>query len=340
MAGTRLRWGVLGTARIADAVVRGIRQSNNSDLQAVASRDPEKAAAWARERGVPLYFGSYEEMLASNLVDAIYIPLPNAMHKEWSVRGAESGKHVLCEKPIASNAAEVAELIAASQKSGVKIMEAFMYRFHPQTARVRQLVKDGAIGETRIVRASFDFYLRRPYDVRWNRELAGGALMDVGCYCVNAANMIVGTPPSAVTASAVWTPEGVDMSLVGTLEYPNGVLGVIDCSFQVGRTMQQHLEISGTDGLIRVPRPFSKGDEDAIIITDKSDNTSPAEEIRVPGANHYHLMVEHFADAVLNGKELGYTLEESRANMQVLDALREAARAGQRIIVQNPKSKV
>jgi D-xylose 1-dehydrogenase (NADP+, D-xylono-1,5-lactone-forming) len=333
MAETILRWGVLGTARIADAIVKGISMSNNSMLVAVASRDGEKAASWAQARDVPHYFGSYDEMLASDLVEAVYIPLPNALHKEWSVRAADARKHVLCEKPVARDAAEVEELIAVSQKNGVRIMEAFMYRFHPQTSRTQQLIRDGAIGETRIIRASFDFYLRRPHDVRWSPELAGGALMDVGCYCVNVCNFVVGISPVAVTASAVWTPGGVDMSLAGTLEYPNGVLGVIDCSFQVGRNMQQHLEVSGTDGLIRVPRAFSKGEEDALIFVDKSDNESEPERISVAGANHYHLMVENFADAVLNGSEPGYTLSESLMNMRVLDALSEAARTGQRVAI-------
>ncbi|HET6312414.1 MAG TPA: Gfo/Idh/MocA family oxidoreductase, partial [Chloroflexia bacterium] len=156
MAGERLRWGVLGTARIADTVVPGILKARNSELVAVASRDGAKARAWAQARGRELYVASYDEMLASNLIDAVYIPLPNALHAEWSIRAAERGKHVLCEKPIATHASQVEELIAAQRRSGVKVMEAFMYRFHPQSERVRQLVEGRAIGETRIVRATFD----------------------------------------------------------------------------------------------------------------------------------------------------------------------------------------
>ncbi len=334
MPGTTLHWGVLGTARIANSVVKGIRGSSNSELLAVASRDWEKARNWAQVRDVPHYFGSYDEMLASDLIDAVYIPLPNALHKEWSIRAAEHGKHVLCEKPIAVSAQEVEELIAASQKNGVKIMEAFMYRFHPQTERIRQLVADQVVGETRIVRATFDFYLRRLHDVRWSKELGGGALLDVGSYCVNVSNLVAGTLPSAVTASAIWAASGVDMSLAGTLEYPNGVLGVIDCSFQVGTAMQQRLAISGTEGLISVSRPFSRGpEEETSIVVDKADNVSEAEQIKVPGANHYQLMVEHFADAVLNDTELSYPLQESMANMRVLEALIEAGRTGQRVTV-------
>ncbi|HVF99780.1 MAG TPA: Gfo/Idh/MocA family oxidoreductase, partial [Chloroflexia bacterium] len=191
MSGDRLRWGVLGTARIADTVVPGILKARNSDLVAVASRDGAKAREWAQARGLEHFFGSYDEMLASNLIDAVYIPLPNALHTEWSIRAAEHGKHVLCEKPIATHASQVEELIAAQRRSGVKVMEAFMYRFHPQTERIRQLAAGGAIGETRIVRATFDFLLSRPQDVRLSKELGGGSLLDVGCYCVNIADLVV-----------------------------------------------------------------------------------------------------------------------------------------------------
>lgn len=331
MPGSKLRWGVLGTARIADTVIPGLKKAHNSELVAVASRDPEKAREWAQAHGAKHYFGSYDEMLASDLIDAVYIPLPNALHVEWSIRAAECGKHVLCEKPIATHARQVEELIAATQHSGVKVMEAFMYRFHPQTERIRQLITGGAIGETRIVRATFDFLLSRTNDVRLSKELGGGALLDVGCYCVNIANLVVGSPPSAVTASAVWSGEGVDLSLVGTLEFPNGVLGTIDCSFQVGTSMQQWLQVSGTGGLLHVAEPFRMGEEDMTIIVDKADKEGTVEQVRVPGANEYQLMVEHFAGAVLNNTDLSYTLEDSLANMRVLDALKEAARTGRRV---------
>jgi predicted dehydrogenase len=333
MAGGKLRWGVLGTARIADTVVPGLLKAHNSELVAVASRDVQKAEEWARARGVEHYFSSYDEMLASGVIDAVYIPLPNALHVEWSIRAADQGKHVLCEKPISTNAPDVEQLIAAEQRNGVKVMEAFMYRFHPQTERMRQLVAGGAIGETRIVRATFDFLLSRPNDVRLSKELGGGALLDVGCYCVNVSTLVVGAPPRAVTASAVWADNGVDLSLTGTLEFPNGVLGVIDCSFQVGTSMQQKLEVSGTGGILRVAHPFRMSEEDIAIIVDKADKEGTVEQVRVPGGNEYQFMVEHFADAVLNDTPLSYTLRDSLTNMRVLDALIEAARTGKRVEV-------
>jgi predicted dehydrogenase len=333
MAPAKLRWGVLGAARTADVLVQGLRQSDNVELIAVASRDSEKAREWAESRGVPHHFGSYDALLESDLVDAVYLPLPNALHAAWSRRAAEHGKHVLCEKPIAVNAHEVETLIAVQQKHKVQIMEAFMYRFHPQIARLRRLLADEVIGEPRILRASFDFYLRRPHDVRWSLELGGGALLDVGCYCVNVLNLLLGRPPVSVTASAVWAPSGVDLALAGTLEYPDGVLGIMDCSFQVGTTMQQSLEISGTGGAISLSQPFRVGEEDVLIIADRADQSSTPDVILVPGANEYQLMIEHFSAAVLTGSTPDYTLQDSLANMRVLDALIASARTGQRVNV-------
>ncbi|MDQ6693597.1 MAG: Gfo/Idh/MocA family oxidoreductase [Chloroflexota bacterium] len=335
MPAGKLHIGVLGTARIADALVTAIKKSSNCELMAVASRDEQKALSWAQERDVPHHFGSYEDLLGSDLVDAIYIPLPNGLHKEWSLKAAGNHKHVLCEKPIGTSAQDVEELIAARDKYGVVIMEAFMYRFHPQTARIRQLLADRAIGDIKIARATFDFYLKRPNDVRWDPQLGGGALADVGCYCASILTLVAGTAPTAVTASAVWGQSGVDTSLVGTLEFPGDLLGIMDCSFQVGSTMQQWLQISGTEGLIKLERPFSPDGIDATIIVDKVDGTSEPEHVHVTGANQYQLMVEHFARAALEGHPLSYPLEDSLVNMRVLDALLEAAHSGQRVKVED-----
>ncbi len=326
----RLRFGVLGTARIADAVVRGIRMSSNAELRAIASRDLGRAKAWASERDVPFAFGSYDEMLASDQIDAVYVPLPNALHKKWSVRAAQNGKHVLCEKPIAANAAEVEEMIAAAEANGVKMMEAFMYRYHPQIARLQELLANGAIGEVKIVRASFGFFLNHPDDVRWSKELAGGALLDLGCYCVNVARLVVGAEPVSASASAEWAATGVDSTVVGMLDFPNGAFATIDCSMQTGVDMQEWLTVSGTEGRITLTEPFRVGEEPVQILIDRK----PASQtVAVPGAYEYRLMVEHFADAVLNNRPLSYTLQDSLGNMRTIDALYRSARTGQRVEV-------
>ncbi len=329
---TRLRWGVLSTARIADQLVRAFHLSNNSELVAVASRDLARGRAWAWKREVPHAFGSYDEMLASNVIDAVYIPLPNSLHQEWSIRALQQHKHVLCEKPLASNAAQAGEMIRVATASGVKLMEGFMYRFHPEWTRVRQLIADGAIGEVKLIRGSFDFYLGNPGDIRLSKELAGGSLMDVGCYPVNAARMILGTEPVAVQARAVWgeglaqTTESVDTSLAGVLEFPNNTLATIDSSLRAEQ--HQWVGISGTQGHLGVPLPFRMGEEPMTILYDHGDKH---ETIQVPGANEYHLMAEHFADAVLNAKSLAYPPEASLKQMRVLDALYESARTGKRM---------
>jgi D-xylose 1-dehydrogenase (NADP+, D-xylono-1,5-lactone-forming) len=337
----RLRWGVLGTARIADAQVTAIRLSSNGELRAIASRDLALAQDWASRRDVPLAFGSYEEMLASDEIDAVYIPLPNSLHKEWSIRAAQNGKHVLCEKPLAANADEVREMIAAAEANGVKLMEAFMYRFHPQIGHLRQLLADNAIGQATMSRAMFGFYLDRPNDVRWSKELAGGALMDVGCYCVNISRLAAGADPVAVSASAAWAgyplgPErgtGVDASLSGLLEFPGGLLATVECSFQTGpkSSMYQEFSVFGTQGRIRLDDPFRV---DAGNITVAVEKGGDDQTVSVPDADSYHLMVEHFADAVLNNRPLDYPPQNSLGNMLVIDALYESARTGRKVEIE------
>jgi D-xylose 1-dehydrogenase (NADP+, D-xylono-1,5-lactone-forming) len=330
MQAGRLRFGIIGTSRIADTQIRAIRASDNCELRAVASRDLDRGRAWARDRDIPIAFGSYDEMLASDEIDAVYNPLPNSLHKEWSVRAAQHGKHVLCEKPVASGPAELQEMIAAADAHGVKLMEAFMYRFHPQIELVRQLLADGTIGEIKIIRATFGFYLDGPKDIRWDIDLAGGALMDVGSYCVSIVRLLVGAEPVAGSASAVWAPSGVDQSLAGTLEFPGGVLGSIDCSFETGVEMQQGLDISGTRGRIQVAEPFRLGEgPPAILISSTGRN----EIVHAPGANEYRRMVEHFAGAVLSNSPVAYTPQDSLGCMHAIAALYESARTGKRVEV-------
>jgi predicted dehydrogenase len=327
----RVRWGVLGTARIADSLVEAIRLSGNCELTAIASRDAEQAREWARDRGAPLSFGSYDEMLASDAIDAVYVPLPNSLHKEWAIRAAQNGKHVLCEKPLATNARDAEAMIAAAEASGVKLMEAFMYRFHPQTELLRQLVADGTVGQVKIVRANFGFLLSRPNDVRWSAELGGGALLDVGCYCTSITRFLMGDEPVAASARAVWASTGVDETLAGMLEFANGTLGVIGCSFQTGMGMDQSLVVSGTKGRIIVQSPFRMSAEPTNILVDNLDALGRAETMQAPGANEYQRMVEHFAGAVLNDGPLDYTAEDSLGNLRVLDALLESARMGRTV---------
>ena len=329
----QIRWGIIGTARIADSFVQAVRLSSNCDLVAVASRNIEQAQAWADARDVPATFGSYDEMLASGDIDAVYIPLPNALHKEWSMRAAQAGKHILCEKPLATNAHDAQEMIEAAEANGVRLMEAFMYRFHPQTALLMQLLADGIIGEIKTLRANFGFYLGRPDDVRWSKELGGGALLDVGCYCVSIARLLIGAEPVIATARASWSAGGVDESTAGVLEFRDGVLAGISCSVQTGVDLDQSLVISGTHGRISASNPFRMDDGPTSIVVDNLDKEGRGETVKAAGANEYQRMVEHFADAVLNCTPFHYTPEDSLGNMRVLDALEESARTGRTVAV-------
>ncbi len=326
MAQPKLRWGVVGTAKIADQLVRAWELSKTNELVAIASRDGAKAKAWAEKNHAGRVFDSYEKMLAADGIDAVYIPLPNSMHKEWTINAARNGKHVLCEKPLADNTQQVEEIIAARDSFKVTIMEAFMYRFHPKTLRAQKMITEGALGEVRQIRASFGFRLSDMNNIRNQKELTGGALMDVGCYCVNIARRIANAEPLAVQARAVWGDTDVDHSLAAVLEFPNDVLANIDCSFQIDT--HQWYGVSGTRGHLGVTAPFRMGEDDQVLLY---DHEGKHEDLIVRGANEYQMMIDHFADAVLNGKPLAYTLENSLGQARTIDALYQSARTGFRV---------
>jgi predicted dehydrogenase len=319
-----VRWGVLSTANIGrKAVNPAIQASRNGDLVAVASRTAAAAKACADAADIPRHYGSYQALLDDPEVDAVYVPLPNGLHREWTVRAAEAGKHVLCEKPLAISAADCRTMEAAATANGVQLMEAFMYRFHPQTERVLELIDAGAVGEPRHIRSSFSFLLRRPEDIRWSAELGGGALMDVGCYCVNVSRTLAGAEPVEVQAWATWGPTGVDEQLAGTLRFANDVVAQLDCSLTMGR--HETYEISGTEGRLQVPAAFLPGTGTASILESHGNET---QRHTIAGADEYVLMVEHFADCVLRQLPPRYGADEAARNMAVIEALLKSARDG------------
>ncbi len=332
MAEKKLRWGILSTAKIGiRAVIPAIQQSSNGVVAAIASRSADAAQNAAQAAGIPHAFGSYAALIESPDIDAVYIPLPNHLHKEWAIHAAQCGKHVLCEKPFALNASEVDEMIAAARQHRVLLMEAFMYRFHPQYAKIKELVASGAIGQVQVIRSAFCFTLNRPNDIRLKKEMGGGALMDVGCYCINMSRLIAGTEPTEVQASVVLHGnKEIDDSLAGILRFPGGVLAIFDCSFHTDYT--EWLQIQGTTGRIDLPRPIKpRGNPAEIILRrdEKADVPATLTTITAPAANHYQLMVEHFADAALHSKPLRYPPDLDRGNMRVIDALYESARTRQ-----------
>lgn len=317
-----VRWGALSTANIGrKAVIPAIQRAGNSQMLAIASRDATQAQAAAAALQIPRSYASYEALLADPDIEVIYNPLPNSLHREWTIRAAEAGKHILCEKPLALNAAECADMAAAAQQNGVLLMEAFMYRFHPQTARVLELLQQGMIGTPRLLRASFTFRLTNMANIRLQPELGGGALMDVGCYCVNASRTLFEAEPVEAQAFAQWSTSGVDELLAGSLRFADGRLAQFDCSLALAR--RETYQIAGTEGMIEAPVAFLPGSGDSTLLLQRGGETTS--EI-IPGVDEYQLMVEHFAECVRGRATLRYPPAEAAANMRVIEALYRSAR--------------
>ncbi len=319
----QLRWGILSTARIGlRRVIPALREAKSATILAIASRDLARAREIAAQLGIPRAYGSYEALLADRDVDAVYNPLPNSLHRAWTLKAAEARKHVLCEKPLALNAAEANEMVGACQRAKVLLQEAFMYRFHPQIEEAQRLVRDGAIGEPQLVRSAFTFPVSRPTDIRLDPTLGGGGLMDVGCYCINISRLLVGEP------ARVWGAEreegGVDVVFAGTVQFPGDVFAQFDCGVRV--PARQFCEVVGTTGVLTIPRPFTPGDDPVSLLLWRGERE---ERIEIAGVNQYTRMVEAFAECVLADKPPRFPASDAVTNMRVIDALRHAARTGE-----------
>ena len=321
--GETVRWGILSTANIGRRVIPAIHASHNGEVAAVCSRSLERAQDFAKEQDIPRAYGSYEELIADGEIDAIYNPLPNSMHAEWSIKCAEAGIPTLCEKPFAINAAEAQSIVDAFENHGVTLAEAFMYRFHPQQAKVKQIIADGGIGELQIINSSFTFSISNAENIRLSKELAGGALMDVGCYCVNLMRFMTGEEPSGVTASArIGEQTGVDETLAAVLEFPSGIIGHFDCGLRAYR--QHSYALKGSEGMIVVPTSFVP-DKSSDTIVQHWHGDSFAEHI-IPATDHYQLMVEDFADALINRRPPRFAPSDAVNNMVVVDKILDQVR--------------
>lgn len=325
-----LRWGVLGTADIArNQVIPAIQGSSNGGVMALASRDVEKGRAIAQMLDIERVYGCYDDLLADPEIDAIYNPLPNTLHAEWTIKAAEAGKAILCEKPLAVNTEEAERVAEVCARLGMPLMEAFMYRFHPQNVRVRELLARGAIGEVREVRASLCVRLMDPPDptnVRLQGQLGGGTLLDMGCYAVNAARMAFGEEPLRVKAwQDIDERFGVDVTTAGILEFSDRRLGLVSCSFRTGD--EGWYMIVGSNGSIEVPNAIIPGygprmAETTVIVADPNRHRH---EEHFPPTNQYRLMAESFASAVLTGTRVPLPAADSILNMRVLDAMVRSA---------------
>jgi xylose dehydrogenase (NAD/NADP) len=333
MGQKKLRWGILGCAGIAKrAVIPGIQQSQTGEVAAIASRSEDNARKTAEELNIPTAYGSYEALLSDETIDAIYIPLPNHLHKEWTIKAAQAGKHVLCEKPIALNAEEAAEMVAACQQAGVKLVEAFMHRHHPRYAMIQQIIQSGEIGQVRGIHGAFTFNSsKNAGNVRFNQDMGGGSLYDVGVYPISTARMLLGQEPEAATVHAFFSPEhdNVDMMASGILEFPGGVALTFDCGmWAAGRNV---LEVLGTDGRIEVPCAYvsRQNAEDHFFVIVNGERR----EVEVPYVNQYALQADDFGRSVLEGSALKYESSDALLNMRVIDACMRSAKERVRVVL-------
>jgi len=319
-----VRWGIISTARIARRIVDGARLAANAELVAVGSRDGERARAYAAEHGIPRAHDSYEALLADPEVDAIYNPLPNSLHVEWTVRALEAGKHVLCEKPLSRHPAEVERAFAAAEQADRRLMEAFMWRFHPQTEELARLVRDGAIGRLRHVRAAFGFNLPDATNVRWLADLEGGALMDVGCYCVSGLRLVCGAEPERVSAELV-DRGGVDARLAGVLRFPGDVLGSFDCGLDVAP--RAALEVVGDEATLQLPDPWHGGNPEIVVLRPGAE----PERLRPEPVDPYARELEELSAAIEGGPAPRLGRADALAQARVIDALYRAAAEGRSV---------
>jgi len=323
MTAALVRWGVLGAASIAvRRLIPAIARSQGGVLQAVASRDERRAREIAGRFGIRRVYGSYEALLADPEVDAVYIPLPNSLHRAWTERAAAAGKHILCEKPLGVTADDAAAMVEACVRARVVLLEAFMYRFHPQIERLLTLVRSGAIGRPWLVRSAFTFGVGAGPNIRLEPALGGGGLLDVGCYCVNISRLILGEPTVAFATAD--EEGGVDVRLAGALRFNGGRMALVDCGLRA--PYRQVCEVVGPEGSLLLRRPFQPEEDPAEIVIRRARG-EPEERLEIPGTNQYVRMIEHFA-TVVAGEPARYPPQDAVANMRALDALRRAARTG------------
>jgi len=315
----KVRWGVLGCANFArKRTIPAMLETPNVELVGVASRSAAKAEAFRAEFGLARAYGSYEEMLADPAIEAVYIPLPNGLHGEWTIRAAERGKHVLCEKPFASSAAEAARVAEAVRRAGVHVMEGFMWRFHPQHLRAREVIESGLIGPVRLVRGAFTFPVERKGNVRLRADLAGGSVMDVGCYPISGARFYFAEEPRRAYARGEIDPEcGVDMRMSGMLEFAGG-RALIDCAFDL--PFRNDLEIVGEKATIRIPRAWLPDEEARLVIDGHAK--------RLPPSNQYVSEFAHLSRCVREGRPPRYGPDDAVRQMRAVDAVLRSIRTG------------
>jgi predicted dehydrogenase len=318
----QLRWGLLSTAKINAALFKPLAKSPRNTLFAVGSRSEESAQAYAAEHNIPRAHGSYEALLADPEVDVIYNSLPNHLHAEWTIKALQAGKHVLCEKPFALSLSEVDAMAEAAEKSGKVLAEAFMYRTHPQTLKVKEIVESGTLGDILTVKGGFTFTFNRPGNYRLDPAFGGGALWDVGCYPLSYARSMLGLEPLKVFGWQVTGESGIDEFFSAQMLFPGEIHAQFDCGFR--GPFRTFLEIVGQDATLHIPAPFHPGKKTRIFLSRGGE----PETIEIKGQNAYLGEIEDMADAILDGKTPHISLADSRANVAAILGLYQSARTG------------
>ena len=339
MTGRRLNWGLLSTARINRALIPPLRASARTRLLAVASRSRSNADEYARQWKIPRAYGSYEELLSDPDIDVVYNSLPNHLHAEWTIRALQAGKHVLCEKPIALTLAEMDALITASRETGKVLAEAFMYRHHPQTLKVKALVDDGSLGKLQLIKGVFTYTLSRQGNFRSLKQMGGGSIWDVGCYPISYARLLVGAEPievfgwqiedSALGGGSAGEVDrdpqsqgGTEVSFFGQMKFADGVHAQFDSGFR--SPFRTFIEVVGSEATLSVPVPYKPGLKNDIYLQ-RADQTRT---IRIKGQELYMGEVDDMCDSILLGKPSRITLEDSRGNLATILALIKSAETG------------
>jgi predicted dehydrogenase len=318
-----VRWGILSTARINRLFLDGVAPSELVEVLAIGGRDRERAVAFAADHGIVRVHDTYDAVLADPDVEAVYIPLPNSLHVEWTVRALEAGKHVLCEKPLSRHASEAERAFDVAEREGRLLMEAFMYRHNPQTRRLTELVADGAVGRVRVIRTQFSFNATDPSDIRLSTELDGGALMDVGCYCISGTRLLAGEP-ERVFAEQELGGDGVDVVIAATMRFADDVIGHLDAGLALAS--RDELEVVGEDGSLFVDDPWH-----ARTPVIELRRNGEVERIERPAENSYRLEAENFSRAIRGEAEPLLGRSDAVGQARTIEALYRSAESGQSV---------
>jgi predicted dehydrogenase len=318
----KVNWGIISTANIGlNHVIPGMQKGKFSNIMAISSRNSATAEKAAEDLGIAKAYGSYEELLADDEIEAVYNPLPNHLHVPMTIKALKAGKHVLCEKPIALNAKEAEELLEVTKKyPDLKVIEAFMYRFHPQWEEVKKWIKEDEIGDIKTIQSAFTYFNDNPEDIRNKADIGGGGLMDIGCYCISASRYLMESEPTKVYGEIERDPEfGTDILTSGILTFSKGTASFI-CSTQ--SSPRQSLTVYGTDGLIEMEIPFNPLENETTITLKKDGEVIMSKKLQ---ANHYTLQGDHFSKAILENKSVPTPLKDALNNMKVIDGIFESS---------------